>query len=562
MYYTSKEVYKFISKQTNDPIVERKICAVSGAEFPIYKSDMEFYDKISPIFNGVKYQIPTPTLCPEERQRRRLLFRNERKLYKRKCDASGKDIISIYSPDKSYKVYDQKFWWSDGRDSINFEKKFDFDKNFSEQFFELKSQIPRNSSINDDWISSTNCQYTVDFAFWKNCYMCFETWENENCYYCHHCNTSDNLVDCDLVIWRSSNCYQCQNSENLFNCHYCVNCKSSKDCFWCIWLINKQYCIFNKQYTKEEYKSYISNLSTKYVDESFKKLRSNVIFYNNIVSSEKVFWENIFNSKNIFWNNIFNSKDCRYCINSDRIINSYDLQCWNSELCYEWQTPDYWYKNIFSWFSWNCKNSYYLDSCHYCEFCFACIWLRNKQYCIFNKQYTKEAYEELVPKIIEHMQKTWERGEFFNPSLSPFGYNETVAQEYFPLSREEALARWYKRQDNNYDPIIPEWANVVKSDQVESLKSDEEILKSIFICEVSERPFRIIKQELDFYRKHNLPLPRKHPDVRHEERMKLRPKRELHLRNCDKCGIEIVSVYPKEFEWKVYCESCYQKDVY
>jgi hypothetical protein len=150
MYYTSRQVYEYISKQTNDPIVERKVCKISGAEFPIYKSDMEFYDKISPVFNGVKYSIPTPTLCPEERQRRRLMFRNERKLYKRKCDASGKDIISIYSPDKFYKVYDQKFWWSDAWDPMDYGRDFDFDKRFGGQFGEFMIDVPRSLSINDD----------------------------------------------------------------------------------------------------------------------------------------------------------------------------------------------------------------------------------------------------------------------------------------------------------------------------------------------------------------------------------------------------------------------------
>ncbi|MDP2669631.1 MAG: hypothetical protein Q8O99_01100 [bacterium] len=37
---------------------------------------------------------------------------------------------------------------------------------------------------------------------------------------------------------------------------------------------------------------------------------------------------------------------------------------------------------------------------------FGCSNLRNKQYCIFNKQYTQEEYEQLVPKIITHMQET------------------------------------------------------------------------------------------------------------------------------------------------------------
>ena len=77
MHYTSKELYEFISKETQDPIVEWRTCTLSWAEFPIYQSDLDFYDKISPTFNGVKYQIPVPTICPEERQRRRLMFRTK-----------------------------------------------------------------------------------------------------------------------------------------------------------------------------------------------------------------------------------------------------------------------------------------------------------------------------------------------------------------------------------------------------------------------------------------------------------------------------------------------------
>ena len=88
MNYASLDVYNFISKQTSDPIVERKTCAASGTRFAIFQSDLNFYDKISPTFAGEKFKIPTPTLCPEERQRRRLVWRNERKLYKRTCDAS------------------------------------------------------------------------------------------------------------------------------------------------------------------------------------------------------------------------------------------------------------------------------------------------------------------------------------------------------------------------------------------------------------------------------------------------------------------------------------------
>jgi hypothetical protein len=88
MPYTSRETYEFISHQTNDPIVEWKTCKASNQPFPITQKDLTFYEKISPTLNGKKYPIPTPTLCPEERERRRLAFRNERKLYRRKCDFS------------------------------------------------------------------------------------------------------------------------------------------------------------------------------------------------------------------------------------------------------------------------------------------------------------------------------------------------------------------------------------------------------------------------------------------------------------------------------------------
>jgi hypothetical protein len=161
------------------------------------------------------------------------------------------------------------------------------------------------------------------------------------------------------------------------------------------------------------------------------------------------------------------------------------------------------------------------------------------------------------------MQSTGERWEFFHPSLSPFGYNETVANEYFPLSKQEAIARWYKRQTNNYDPIIPEGAKVIDWKTTEKeLQDEEQILKAIFVCEISWRPYRIIKQELEFYRKHNLPLPRRHPDIRHEERMKLRPGRTLYLRTCDKTWEKILSVYPQDYPGKVYSEQAYQSEIY
>jgi len=138
----------------NESIIETKICPISNKEFTITQWDLDFYDKISPTFAGQKFQIPTPTLHPEERQRRRLSFRNEPNLYRRKCDASGKDIISIYSPDKPYKVYDQKIRRSDARDPLDYGQDFDFSKNFTENFRELLKEVPIQSLMVQDSVTA------------------------------------------------------------------------------------------------------------------------------------------------------------------------------------------------------------------------------------------------------------------------------------------------------------------------------------------------------------------------------------------------------------------------
>ena len=112
--------------------IQTKQCKNCSTNFDITDKDLEFYDKVSPVFEWKKYQIPTPTLCCDCRWQRQLAWRNERKLYKRKCDLTGKQIISVYSPDKPYTVYDQKEWWSDKWDPTDYKKEFDFSVPFFE----------------------------------------------------------------------------------------------------------------------------------------------------------------------------------------------------------------------------------------------------------------------------------------------------------------------------------------------------------------------------------------------------------------------------------------------
>ena len=90
---------------------------------------------------------------------------------------------------------------------------------------------------------------------------------------------------------------------------------------------------------------------------------------------------------------------------------------------------------------------------------------------------------------------------------------------------------------SDYESPQPEVKKIIQADKLPEnvLDIPDDILNWAIKCEVTNMPFRIIKQELDFYRKHNLPIPKRHPDTRHLDRMKLRNPRKLFKRDCDKC---------------------------
>ena len=99
----------------------KKNCAISGREFLITDADQKFYEKMG---------VSLPSLCPEERQRRRISFRNFRNFCHRKCDATGKQIISMYDTECKFPIYENSYWWSDKWDARDYGMDFDFNRPF------------------------------------------------------------------------------------------------------------------------------------------------------------------------------------------------------------------------------------------------------------------------------------------------------------------------------------------------------------------------------------------------------------------------------------------------
>ena len=544
-------------------IIETKVCKQCQIDFSITDKDLEFYEKVSPIFDGEKQPIPAPTLCPRCRAQRRLTFRNERNLYKRKCDATGEDIISIYSPDSPYKIYNANFWWSDRWDPMSYGRDFDFSRPFFDQFKELLLDIPKASfmsSVQNEW-----CEF-VNYSSWsKNCYLVFESDNNQNLFYSSNTFFSNNSLDTSYCE-RINNCYNCIYCKDSSSCISCINCINCEHCVWCNDIKNKKYCIENVQYTKEEYEEKLPKYLKKTQWGQLKYIGINKC--NDGHNNESVSGNYIWESKNITTGfDIQNSKDCKYVSNLENSKDCYDVHGYGWEfgmsLIYEAHTAgNGCYKTSFTnCLFQECKESYYSDICNDVSYIFWCAGIRNKKYCILNKQYTKQEYEALVPKIIKHMKKTWEWWEFFPASLSPFGYNETLANEYFPLSESQARKKWFDW--STYEAPFPKVEKIIPADKLPNSIEDipDDILAWAIECETTGKPFRIIKPELEFYRKHNLPIPKKHPNQRHLDRMNARNPREIYERSCDKCSKDIESTYSKEREETVYCEECYNKEI-
>ncbi|MDD5623618.1 MAG: hypothetical protein PHI23_02835 [Candidatus Peribacteraceae bacterium] len=554
--------------------------------FEITQEDRNFYEKVSPIFNGKKETIQLPTLCPECRLHRRMTWRNERNLFHRTCSRCERPVIALYHPHTSFPVLCANCFFGERDDETALGKPFNPAATFFGQFAELLARAPRIALLSKN---SENSEYTNHAADNRNCYLSFIIFTCEDVLYSRKVFGSRNIVDCHYVFESSDLAYECFWSSRLNRCsylincfsmsdsHFCIDCRNCTSCFLCSNLRNKQFCFENKQYSPEEYDrlvggrrgSHRQHLQWK---ELFRERAVHQTIYKNleITNGENCSGDYLLNSKNLhrcFYSTA--AEDMRYCVECDpsRSLGvAHDAMdvfgFGSSELLYEVQSQANGYHTIANNFSYDVRNCFYIDNCHDIQDCFGCVGLHHKQYCILNKQYAKEEYERLVPRIIEHMRKNGEWGEFFPSSLSPFSYHETVSQQYFPLTKAEVNKRgWRWQEEKDEAPKVNEMLSAGDlPDSIDDISDD--ILNTTIECGATRKPFKIVKQELNFYRIMRLPIPRLHPDERHRRRMALRNPLTLWNRVCRKCGKEMQTTYAPDRPEQVYCEECYLKEVY
>ncbi len=557
----------------------QKVCKTCGKNFEITKGDLNFYEKM---------KAPAPNYCPDCRMMRRLSFRNERTLHKRTCSYSGRPIISLYPENTPFPVYDQPIWWGDEWDPMDYGQDYDPSRPFLEQFLEVKNKVPRSSLL---VINCKNSEFTNNIEDSKDCYLVFASQKDEDCMYGRLVYRCKFAVDCDFVQ-DSELCYECIDTRKSYKCLFSENVEASadllfcfdmRDCQNCILSTNlrhKSYYILNKPVSKEEYEAKKKEILSSYENlekakKEFEGLKGqSLVKFSHQVKCHNATGDYMYNCHDVVLGfDAENAKNCKYIADAEGPIDCLDLNnsYYKPELCLDIMGTLSVYNVKHSVYTFSGSNIQYSDTIENCDDVFGCVALRKKKYCILNKQYSKEEYEKLRAEIIESMKRDGTYGDFIPPALSPFGYNETLAAEYYPMTEAEAKEKGFNWQTETSGTYGKE--TIKESEMPESIDEvSDDILNGVLVCKDCRKNFRITKSELDFYKRMNIPLPHKDFECRHQDRMKKRNPRKLFHRSCMcdlknhvhgglKCANEFETAYSPDRKEIVYCENCYQQEV-
>jgi len=430
---------------------------------------------------------------------------------------------------------------------------------------------------------SINCDFSFYGRYMKDCYYVFGGRKSEDVmfsssvYRAKHAVDSYSIYDVDTVfnnigtndVFKTNYAYfsaGCLDSDFVFDCRNCQNC------FGCVNLRNKNYCWFNEQLTKEEYKKRRASVELG----SIKTAKEYKQKFWNFVKEKPVRAVRISQSRNSTGEDLRECNNCQNCFQVEvsenlryatfaivKLRDSMDVgHSGGAERLYEAQNCGTNSSNIkFSFAVKESIDSEYLMSSTHCTNCFGCIGLNNASYTIFNKKYSPEAYWKVLDEVKAGMLQRGEYGEFFPMSFAPCAYNSSLSNIIYPLTEEEAQRKGlYWQKDTDVD--TRNLKNIPASELPDNIDDfTPELFDIAVIGEVSKKPFKIIPREVEFYKRYRLPLPTDTPQQRTLERFKILNNFQVNKENCFSCGKDIESLFKKSDGYKPYCEACYQKEV-
>ena len=560
-----------------DIVPHERGCLECNKKFQVESEDINFYKML---------RVPPPTLCPKCRQIRRFgTIMRMPKFFKRPCNAFGheENIVTVFPPSSPHKIYDASYWYSDSWDPTSYGSPYEASQKFFDQFKELFFNVPHLPLERD--ATAINSEYSLGGRWGKNNYYCAGAFKSEECFFGTEVRFSKSCVDCSDTLY-SEFCYACVGADHCNRCVFVIDstqcidsaflydCKNCVNCFLSSNLRNKSFVFENKQLSKEEYQVKISslNLGDRNIFQDFFG-RFLGVFKNVLHRSVR-----LTNVADCIGDKLTNCKNCFWCFDGSGGENLRFTETFvpgikdSMDISYTGDNTERGYESaiavgsnaLFSLCIRDSMGIEYSSECTNCRDCFGCVGLRNKKFHILNKQYSENDYWKIVDEIKFKMLNDGEYGGLFPLSLGLFPYQSSRGQKYYPLSEKEAAEKgipWYQEPESQ----MPDGVRLrnIQDIPADIKNIDESILNEAIICETTGRPFRIVSEELKFYKHMNLPLPTKHPWQRIMERNFFEHPLELFPFICPNCGEKSLSIYDevKQKQFKIFCEKCYLKEV-
>jgi len=551
-----------------------RVCELTGEKWTMTEEEIEWFKR---------FGVPPSRMSPRTRWNLAIGFYIGYQWWWNKHPETGKPILSGTHPATGIKVLPDKEWFE--RDFSEKGIEYQVDQSFFDQFRKLQLDVPLTATRNFEETENS---------------ISFVSSGDINSYFVLACQSRNSLFSVSsgkierscLINWTNtvfdsyfvSDAGRIHNSKfvidsgDVIDSCFTMNCVDISNCFMATSQNHKKYIWKDEQLSEGEYKKRIAEVDfssrtkmQEYIDEFFDYLRTKAIWPESIiVNSPGCDGEYIVDCLNL--------KHSYSCANGARdcywVIQNYEKSEYNAFVTGAYGTSESFYSSglaecqscRYSNQLKSCRNLEYCTECFNCEDCFGCVGLNRKRFHIFNKEYSEDEYWTRVDELKCAMLDRGEYGDFFPLKFSP-SYQPQCGPALYLLTTDEEFEKLGALQ---FDPEsegaigqdLEQVGDYVKSSDIPDRfpdNADEWVGKPI-IDEKANRRFSFIKPEIEFYKKHGLPLPDKHFVRRFQELNWIMNGARFETRECSKCSKTIQTAINKTFpDRTVYCMDCYFK---
>ena len=494
---------------------------------------------------------------------------------------TGKPILTFHHPGSGVRVLPDQEWLS--KDFSEIVMDYHPDRSFFEQMRELQLRIPCRSAYNT--VEPENSIALVSISD-KNSYFVLAC-KSISCFYStvltdgedtSEAVNSSNITSCHNVMHcqRMFRCQYVRESMDCLDSAFLFDCRNCKNCFGATNKRNREYIFFNEQLSKDAYEKRMEeiDLGKRSVVETYSQKFDELLggdtvwpegFIEKCGDSTGEYLAGATNCHNCYYSEK-NAKDCFWAAwpisNCERCV--FTLGMWSGSTdIYHSMTQPMCSGMKFSWRCNQCQDCEYCMMCQNCTNCFGCIGLNRKEFCIFNKQYSEEAYWKKLDEVKCHLLDRGEYGEFFPVLMSTAYSPECGAVEYCGATENDLKAmggQWFPVDALGALGEVVDPSTIVKAKDVPDSIDDvgEEWVGRPIYDGASERKFAFLRPEIEHYRKLRVAPPTKHIVRRMNELVQSGQLAAFEMRACSGCGKEIrTSKNVRYPDRKIYCRACY-----